>query len=149
MRRVLAAMRNISLLFQVLLTVALAPSSQAAPQVQPAFSNASILASCQLTDGGVAVAVANSDSGSAYYLLLPGTQPLKLEDFAGEADLACLSPEEASHLNSTIEGSETISGRILPIGSSSIICGFLSSVEAACWQLDSHGSVRRIGGWVT
>ncbi len=145
----LAVTRGISLLFQILLAVALAPSSQAAPLVQLAFPNASILASCQLTDGGVAVAVASSGSGGAYYVLFPGSQPIKLEDFSGEANLACFSPEEAAQINHTIRESEIISGGILPIGSSTVICGFLSSVESVCWQLDNHGGIKRVGGWIT
>lgn len=141
--------RGINLLFQILLAMALSPSSHATPLVQLAMPNASILASCQLVNGGVAVAVANPGSGGAYYVLVAGNQPVKLGEFSGEADLACFSPEETTHLNTTIAESEIISGRIVPIGSSTIICGFLSSVEAACWQLDNHGGIRHVGGWVT
>lgn len=131
------------------LAVASVPVSQEGPLVNSAFPDARILTSCQLTNGGVAVAVANSGTGGAYYIVMPGSEPAELGEFAEEVSLACHSPEEATRLNGVIGESEGISGGIFPSGSGTVICAFLSSVEAGCWQFDLGGNIKRVGGWIT
>lgn len=147
----LAVTRGVTLFCQVFAAVAVASvqASGEGPLAHSAFPSAHILASCQLTNGGVAIAAANPGIGGAYYIVVPGSEPTKLDEFAEEPDLACYSPEEATRLNSVISESEGISGGVVPSGSGTVVCGFLSSVETGCWQIDQGGNIKRVGGWAT
>jgi len=117
--------------------------------LEAAFPEADIIATCQLENGVAAVAAAAPGTSGAYYAVVPGEEPTKLENFVGDADLVCYSPEEAAGINRVINQSEGMTGGISPVGSGTVICGFLSSVETQCWQFDNDGNLKRVGGWET
>lgn len=150
---VLAVIRGITLFCQFLIAAAVAsaptPASREGSLPHSPFPSERVLASCPLASGGVAVATGDPGIGGVYYIVVPGSEPAKLGEFAGEADLACYSSEKAKRFNGVIAESEGISGGILPSGSDTVICGFLSSVEAECWQFDHDGNLKPVGGWTT
>jgi len=96
-----------------------------------------------------AVAVARERGGSYVVIGWDGAA-VTLAAFSGGADLSCYTPAEARRLNRTIASSETISGRITPRWNTTVVCGFVESTSAACWQYSpSRREFVKIGDWTT
>jgi hypothetical protein len=106
-------------------------------------------AHCNASEGTFAVAVRGASLEGMYFVLSANRLPTLLGRFSGKAELNCLSAESARDLNSAIQASETIHGKILPKPDGAVVCGFLSSTEAGCWQLNQDNTHREVGGWIT
>ena len=97
-----------------------------------------------------AVAVASPSGGGRYLVLGGGGPAIELGHFAGAAELSCNTPAEARQLDAAIRASETLQGRIEPVGQSTVVCGFVKQTSALCWQYAPD--VRRfvkVGDWMT
>ena len=96
-----------------------------------------------------AVAIARERDGS-YIVVDGGGTAVTLAAFSDGAELSCYTPAEARRINGTIAKSETISGRITPRWNTTVVCGFVESTSAVCWQYSpSRREFVKIGGWTT
>lgn len=117
--------------------------------------DAPVAASCrgEFSEGrgpGYAVAVALGAKGGRYLVLQPGAEAVELAAFTDGADLTCYSVDEAERMNAAIRESEGIHGQIRPSGGGTVVCGFVDSTTAACWQFDpATKRFVRAGGWIT
>jgi hypothetical protein len=97
-----------------------------------------------------AVVLRSPGGGGRYAVLGSRGQAFELGPFAGLADLSCYTPAEARRLDRALQTSETLRGRIEPVGRSTVICGFVEQTSAACWQYSaSRHSFVRVGVWLT
>jgi len=101
-------------------------------------------------DRAYAVAVAVSNGGGRYVLLEADAPVVELATFSGGPDISCYTPAAARELSLTIERSETIHGNVVPRWSTTVVCAFVESTRAVCWQYspDSH-AFEKIGEWTT
>jgi hypothetical protein len=75
---------------------------------------------------------------------------VELAAFTGDPDLSCYSRADALDLNRSIQGSETLSGRIVLPFRTSVVCGFVDPTTAKCWQYSPPARAYvDVGGWTT
>jgi len=97
-----------------------------------------------------AVAVTFSNGGGRYLILGMNGITIELASFSGGADLACYSPDEAKALNKSLAGSTTVHGRISPVWTTTVVCGFVEDTSAVCWQYSPGArAFVKVGEWVT
>ena len=91
-----------------------------------------------------------SNGGGRYVLLEADAPVVELATFSGGPDISCYTPAAARELSLTIERSETIHGNVVPRWSTTVVCAFVESTRAVCWQYspDSH-AFEKIGEWTT
>jgi hypothetical protein len=85
------------------------------------------------------------------YLVIDGVgKVVDLAAFTGDPDLSCYSRADALDLNRSIQRSETLRGKIVMPFGTSIVCGFIDSTTAKCWQYSPPARAYvEIGGWST
>jgi hypothetical protein len=89
-------------------------------------------------------------SGGTYVVVERGRPPSVLAQFQGRGELSCHTPQQARRLHAALARSETLRGALRPRWNTTVVCGFTSATEAACWQYaPPHGRYTRIGGWLT
>ena len=99
--------------------------------------------------GAYAAALANAQGRQYVVLDGQGSAP-SLGVFTGDADLACYTAAEAAALSVSIRRSATIHGRVAPRWKTTVVCGFIDSTTATCWQYSpASRAFVRIGKWVT
>jgi hypothetical protein len=77
--------------------------------------------------------------------VLVAAQPSPPSDLA-----AMMTPAEARKLNESIRASKTISGRLAPAFSTTVVCGFVEETNAVCWQYwPASRAFIKIGEWQT
>jgi len=97
-----------------------------------------------------AVAVKSPDGGGRYLVLAPDGSVTPLLPYSGDVDLSCYPRERADELSAAIETSDTIEGQLAARWDSTVICAFVESTQAVCWQFDP--AVTRfveVGRWRT
>ncbi len=100
--------------------------------------------------GAYAVAITTSNAGGRFRILEADGGNFRLAAYSGKPDLSCYSRADARKLNQTIQRSETIKGKIEPISSTTVLCGFVDSTHAVCWQYSpAKRSFVEVGDWVT
>jgi len=131
-----------------------APPSELVALAAAAHIDEAILHWCRVQLGAArerayAVALRSPSGGGRYLVLGARGQAFELGPFAGLADLSCYTPAEARRLDRALQTSETLRGRIEPIGRSTVVCGFVEQTGAACWQYSAtlHSFVR-VGDWL-
>lgn len=94
------------------------------------------------------VAVASAAGGGRYVALDGDAGAVELAPFKGAPDLACYTAAEARTLNESIRTSATISGRVAPTFTTTVVCGFIDDTNAVCWQYSptTRGFVK-VGEW--
>ena len=100
--------------------------------------------------GAFAAAVSGGAEGGKYVALDRDGRLTVLAAFQGDADLTCYTRDEARRLDSTIRRSETIQGAVKPRWNTTVVCGFVDSTSAFCWQYST--ALRRfveVGRWTT
>jgi hypothetical protein len=98
---------------------------------------------------GYAAAVESASGGGRYVVLHEGVV-LDLAPFKKWPDLSCYTPAAARKLNDSIRVSETISGRIVPVFSTTVVCAFIEETSAVCWQYSPKvRSFVKVGEWQT
>lgn len=96
-----------------------------------------------------AVALPEAEGGQ-YVLVQDDGRTQALGAFTGKPDLACYSLREADRLNDTIAKSQTMNGRVVAEWDGTVVCGFIESTIALCWQYaPEERKFVRIGGWTT
>ena len=97
-----------------------------------------------------ALAVTAASGGGRYLVVDDNGMVAELARFKGTPELACYTPAEARKLNEAIRSSETISGRIAPLFSTTIVCAFVENTEAMCWQYSPKSrAFVTVGQWQT
>ncbi len=97
-----------------------------------------------------AVAVKQAAGGGRYLVLDPDGTVTPLAAYSGDVDLSCYPRERADELTAAIRESGTIQGQLAPRWNATVICAFVESTQAVCWQYDPDG--RRyveVGRWQT
>lgn len=143
---------------------AAAPASPASPAAAPpelvalaakAQITAPIQAWCPLETearraAGYALAVPSLAGGGRYLALGLDAHSSELAAFSGAADLACNTPAAARELDRAIAASATVQGRIQPMGSATVVCGFVAQTSAVCWQYSVRlRTFAQVGHWTT
>ena len=99
--------------------------------------------------GAFAVAVSRGDGG--HYLVIDAdATTVELAPFTGAGEVACYTSGDARKLGASINQSETIRGRIIPLFKTAVVCAFVENTSAVCWQYSP--TVRRfvrVGEWET
>ena len=139
------------LLALVLMAAAVSAQGPSAAQRAAATAGVSapIVAWCegQMRTGQRGYAVA---AGGRYLVIDGGGAAVELSVFKGPPDLSCYSRAEALALHRQIQRSETLSGAIAPRFATAVICGFVESTIATCWQYSpAERAYVEIGGWRT
>ena len=99
--------------------------------------------------GAYAVAVAESPRGGRYLVLAPDGTSTELATFTDGADLQCYTPAGARRLSRSVRDSG-MHGRVAPTFPTTVVCGFVESTRAVCWQRSpTTGSFVTVGGWTT
>lgn len=97
-----------------------------------------------------AAAVTVPTGGGRYLVLDADDAIVELASFAGAADLACYTPAEARKLNESVRSSATISGRVDPAFTTTVVCGFVDNTSAVCWQYSPAArAFVKVGEWQT
>lgn len=100
--------------------------------------------------GAFAVAVPSNNRGGRYLVVETSGTTFPLASYSGRPDLACYSPAEARKLNDTIARTDTVNGRVEPLWSTTVICGFVEETHAVCWQYSpTENSFVNVGEWAT
>lgn len=131
------------------------PPSDLAATMAKARPDGRLVSWCrgQFRPGGphaYAAAVASVAGGGSYIVTDHDASVTVLAAFKGAPDLSCYTPAEARKLNESIRTSETISGRVAPAFSTTVVCGFVEETNAVCWQYSpASRAFIKIGEWQT
>jgi hypothetical protein len=90
-------------------------------------------------------------TGGGRYLVLDGEAAVvELASFKSAPDLACYTPAEARKLHEAIQTTETVSGRIAPRFTTTVVCAFVEETNAVCWQYSPAArAFIKVGEWQT
>jgi hypothetical protein len=99
---------------------------------------------------GYAASVTRAHGGGRYLVFEAGQAVGELESFQGTPDLSCYTPAEARKLNASIRSSDTIGGGVVPLFTTTVVCGFVENTRAICWQYSPKTrTFVKIGEWQT
>ena len=92
-----------------------------------------------------------SPAGGGRYLGVGlGPEAIVLATFKDGADLACHTPARARALDEAISRNRTLHGAIKPAWRTTVVCGFVESTSAVCWQFSTGArEFVQIGEWTT
>ena len=75
---------------------------------------------------------------------------VELAAFAGTPELSCYSRADALALDRSLQRSDTVSGHIAPPFATAVVCGFVDTTTAKCWQYSpDRRTYVEVGGWTT
>ena len=95
-------------------------------------------------------AVTSASGGGRYIFVDEAATVVELAPFTDGPDLACYTPAEARKLHDTIRSSETISGRVVPLFPTTVVCAFVENTAAVCWQYSPKTrTFVQVGDWRT
>lgn len=97
-----------------------------------------------------AVAVKSVDGGGRYLVLGQDGTVTPLSPYGGDVDLSCYPRERADELSAAIKASDGITGQLAARWDGTVVCAFVESTQAVCWQFDP--AVRQfveVGRWRT
>jgi len=109
---------------------------------------APVVASCQgeFRQGQRGHAVA---AGGQYLVVDGSGAAIELAPFTDKPDLSCYSRTQARRVHREL-GRSGLSGRIAPRFDTTVICGFVDSTTATCWQYSpTERMYVEVGGWTT
>lgn len=97
-----------------------------------------------------AVAVKQAAGGGRYLVLDPDGAVTPLAAYTGDVDLSCYPRERADELAAALTSSGVSEGQLVPRWNATVVCAFIESTQAVCWQFDPDS--RRyieVGRWRT
>ncbi len=97
-----------------------------------------------------AVAVGSANGSGRYLVLESDAAAVGLASFTDGADLSCYTTEEAKQLDRSIASTDIIHGTIAPTFPTTVVCAFVESTRAVCWQYSpAKRTFVQVGGWIT
>jgi len=98
-----------------------------------------------------AVAVKSPAGGGRYLVLETDGTVLPLLPYSGDVDLSCYPRERADEVSAALKAStNVVQGQLVPRWNATVICAFVESTQAVCWQFDpDRQSYVEVGRWRT